>query len=249
MKRTTTTSSAQVTAEHRRLLEHRSKSVNWKFWGPYLAERAWGTVREGYSADGAAWDFLPHDLARSKAYRWNEDGIAGICDQQQNLCFALALWNGADPILKERLFGLGGHEGNHGEDVKELYYYLDATPSHSYLKMLYKYPQMEYPYTQLVQQNRQRGRGEREFEITDTPAFEDGKYFDIFVEYAKADAEDILIQITIHNRGPEPAKLHVLPQLFFRNTWSWTPGAPRPIIRPAGYRTLRAVHQVLGDYW
>src|SRR3982750_2723430 len=178
MNRTTTTSSAQVTAEHKRLLEHREGTANWKRWGPYVAERAWGTVREDYSPDGSAWDFLPHDHARSKAYRWNEDGLAGVCDEQQILCFALGLWNERDPILKERLFGLAGPEGNHGEDVKELYYYLDATPTYSYLKYLYKYPQAEFPYARLVEVNQQRGTFEPEFELLDTGVFNHSRYFD-----------------------------------------------------------------------
>src|SRR5258705_672739 len=190
MKRTTTTSSAKVTPEHKRLLEHRAKLYDWKRWGPYLAERAWGTVREDYSHDGSAWDFLPHDHARSKAYRWNEDGIGGISDREQILCFAVALWNRNDPILKERLFELAGPEGNHGEDVKEIYYYLDSTPTHSYMKFLYKYPQGEYPYQQLIDVNVARDKLEGEFELMDTGIFDENKYFDVFVEYGKADVED-----------------------------------------------------------
>src|SRR3954467_132287 len=221
MKRTTTTSSGQVTAEHKRLLEHRAGAKDWKRWGPYVAERAWGTVREDYSADGSAWAFLPHDAARSKAYRWNEDGLAGICDDRQVLCFALGLWNGRDAILKERLFGLTGPEGNHGEDVKELYYYLDSTPTHSYCKGLYKYPQRAFPYAALVTENRRRGKGEREYELTDAGAFADDRYFDVTVEYAKAAPEDVLVAVTVANRGPQAAPLWVLPTLWFRNTWSW----------------------------
>src|SRR6201993_263051 len=193
----------------------------WYRWGPYLSERQWGTVREDYSANGDAWNYLPHEHSRSRAYRWGEDGIAGFSDREQRLCFALALWNGRDPILKERLFGLTNGEGNHGEDVKELYYYLDATPTHSYLKMLYKYPQGEYPYGLLVEENRRRGIGQPEFELVDTGLFADNRYFDVFVEYAKAAPDDILIRITIANRGPEAARIDVLPTLWFRNTWSW----------------------------
>src|SRR5262249_6017002 len=211
------------TAEHRRMAEDRDRIVRWRQWGPYVSERAWGTVREDYSASGDAWSFFPHDHARSRAYRWNEDGLAGFCNRFQNLCLGLALWNGRDPILKERLFGLSGPEGNHGEDVKEYYFYLDGTPTHSYMRMLYKYPQGEYSYARLLDENRRRGRADREFELID--ALEDdflaGRYFDVFVEYAKGDPEDILCRITAINRGPEPALLHVLPHLWFRNTWSW----------------------------
>ena len=196
------------------------------FWGPYLSERQWGTVREDYSVNGDAWNYFPHDHARSRAYRWGEDGLAGISDEEQRLCFALALWNGKDPILKERLFGLTNAEGNHGEDVKEYYYYLDAAPDHSYLKMLYKYPQAAYPYEQLLHENRSRGLEDNEFELIDTGIFDDNRYWDVFVEYFKAAPDDILVQITIHNRGPEPAGLHLLPQLWFRNTWSWNPSRP-----------------------
>ena len=208
-------------AEAKRLREADERKKDWRGWGPYLSERSWGTVREDYSADGSAWDYFPHDHSRSRAYRWNEDGIAGICDRNQELCFSLALWNGLDPILKERFFGLTGSEGNHGEDVKELYYYLDSTPTHSYMKMLYKYPQGEFPYEQLLEENKKRGRGEMEFELLDTGIFDDDRYFDVFVEYAKAGADDILIRITATNRGPEDAKLTLLPTLWFRNTWSW----------------------------
>ena len=209
------------TAELRRLSETEEGKVNWKEWGPYLAERAWGTVREDYSAQGNAWDFFPHDHARSRVYRWNEDGLGGISDDEQCLCFALALWNGQDAILKERLFGLSGSEGNHGEDVKEYYFYLDSTPTHSYMKMLYKYPQRAFPYANLVETNRQRGKGAPEYELFDTGIFNDNRYFDVFIEYAKANADDILIRITAFNRGPEAAELHLLPTLWFRNTWSW----------------------------
>jgi hypothetical protein len=219
------------TTEHERLAGRHGAVSAWRRWGPYVAERSWGTVREDYSPDGSAWDYFPHDLARSKAYRWGEDGLAGICDRYQILVFALALWNERDPILKERLFGLVPSEGNHGEDVKEYYFYLDSTPTHSYMKWLYKYPQREYPYGGLVEENRRR-RGEgREFELLDTGIFDDDRYFDVFVEYAKASPEDVAIRVTVWNRGPEPAPLHVLPHLWFRNTWAWgaQPG-PEPII-------------------
>src|SRR5882724_7974113 len=190
------------TTEDVRLEDNRTRKEYWKRWGPYLSERQWGTVREDYSPYGNAWEYLPHDHARSRAYRWNEDGIAGICDRHQYICFAVAMWNGQDPILKERLYGLTGNQGNHGEDVKECYYYLDSTPTHSYMKYLYKYPQSAYPYEELVRENANRGRDSREFELTDTSAFHESRYFDVFVEYAKADAEDILIRITAANRGP-----------------------------------------------
>src|SRR5713101_6773133 len=217
-----------MTAEQRRLEETRARTAHWRRWGPYLADRQWGTVREDYSAHGTAWDYFPHDHARSRAYRWGEDGILGISDNHQRLCFALALWNGRDPILKERYFGLTGSEGNHGEDVKEYYFYLDATPSHSYMKGLYKYPQGEYPYARLVEENRSRGKREQEFELLETGAFAEGRYFDITVEYAKAAPEDILVRITVANRGPEAAPVHVLPTLWFRNTWAWDHGSKRP---------------------
>ena len=223
-----------ITREEGRLEASRERIEHWKRWGPYLSERAWGTVREDYSAYGTAWDYLPHDFARSQAYRWNEDGIAGICDRHQKICFALALWNGKDPILKERLFGLTGDEGNHGEDVKECYYYLDNTPTHSYMKYLYKYPQAAFPYSQLVAENRRRGRSQPEYELLDTGIFEDGRYFDVFVEYAKADVEDMLVRITVHNRGPERATIHVLPTVWFRNTWSWGLDNPRPLLKRCG---------------
>src|SRR6201982_2197798 len=193
----------------------------WYLWGPYLSERAWGTVREDYSPHGSAWEYLPHDHARSRAYRWNEDGLAGISDRRQNICFALALWNERDPILKERLFGLTGNQGNHGEDVKEYYFYLDSTPTHSYMKYLYKYPHAEFPYAKLVEENRRRGKNQPEFELLDTGVFNDDRYFDVFVEYAKANTEDILIKLTVANRGPEAANLALLPTGWFRNTWSW----------------------------
>src|SRR5690349_14204731 len=219
------------TAEAIRLQEDATRAKNWKRWGPYLSERQWGTVREDYSPTGTAWDYFPHDHARSRAYRWGEDGIAGISDDQQRLCLSLALWNGKDPILKERLFGLTNSEGNHGEDVKELYYYLDATPTHSYLKMLYKYPQREFPYARLVEENRRRGKDQPEFELLDTGVFDDDRYFDVFVEYAKAGPDDLLMVVTVHNRGPEPASITVLPQLWYRNIWSWQPGGAKPSLR------------------
>ncbi len=198
----------ETTKEHQRLLDYRNRKANWKKWGPYLSERSWGTVREDYSADGAAWDYFPHDHARSRAYRWGEDGIAGISDRFQYLCFALALWNGKDPILKERMFGLTGSEGNHGEDVKEYYFYLDSTPTHSYMKMLYKYPQAEFPYADLVTENRKRGVFDFEYELLDTGVFEDNRYFDVFVEYAKADQDDIFNQD--HSRQPGPGSSQLL---------------------------------------
>jgi hypothetical protein len=210
-----------MNAEQKRLEESNKRTKHWKKWGPYLSERAWGTVREDYSADGAAWDYFPHDHARSRAYRWNEDGIAGISNRQQNVCFSVALWNGRDPILKERLFGLTGSEGNHGEDVKEVYYYLDSTPTHSYMKYLYKYPQTAFPYERLIEENRNRGKLEGEFELADTGVFDEDKYFDVFVEYAKADVDDILIRITVANRADEDAVINVLPTVWFRNDWTW----------------------------
>ncbi len=241
-----------MTAEHRRLEENRTGGADWLAWGPYLSERQWGTVREDYSAGGDAWDYFPHDQARSRAYRWGEDGIAGISDDHQRLCFALALWNGADPILKERMFGLTNSQGNHGEDVKEYWFYLDSTPTHSYMKELYKYPQREFPYNDLVATNGRRGRDEFEYELIDTGIFDEGRYFDVFVEYAKAGPDDILVQITAHNRGPDAATLHLLPTLWFRNTWSWAPGAPVPSLEQAdttdSAATVRAVHPELGEW-
>ncbi|MFQ5611491.1 MAG: glucosidase, partial [Anaerolineae bacterium] len=247
------------TAEHQRLEAHHERKANWKKWGPYLSERAWGTVREDYSPHGTAWEYFPHDHARSRAYRWNEDGLAGLSDRHQYLCFALALWNGRDPILKERLFGLTGNEGNHGEDVKEYYFYLDSTPTHSYMKMLYKYPQAAFPYANLVAENRRRGRREFEYELLDTGVFDDNRYFDVFVEYAKAGQEDILVNITLANRGPEAARCDLLPTLWFRNTWSWgyaagpmgdTPGKPRlrQVGGPAGMAVVEANHPAAGTY-
>src|SRR5712691_8008725 len=221
-------SKASITAEARRLAEDAARKQNWKRWGPYLAERQWAVVREDYSPNGEAWHYFPHDHARSRAYRWGEDGLLGICDRECRLCFSLALWNGRDAILKERLFGLTGPEGNHGEDVKENYYYLDSTPTHSYMKALYKYPQGEYPYARLVEENRSRGRREQEFELLESGAFAEGRYFDVTVEYAKATPEDIVVRITVANRGPEAAPVHVLPTLWFRNTWAWDHGSKRP---------------------
>jgi hypothetical protein len=210
-----------MTVEFERLKQSRNRTANWQRWGPYLAERQWGTVREDYSATGECWTYFPHDHARGRAYRWGEDGLLGICDRECRLCFALALWNGKDPILKERLFGLTGLEGNHGEDVKEIYFYVDSSPTHSYMKAIYKYPQAAFPYEWLVNENRRRGRLDREFEIEDTGIFKDNKYFDVVAEYAKANTDDILIRVTVANRGPEAATLHLLPTLWFRNTWSW----------------------------
>ncbi len=243
----------QLTAEEQRLEESRRRKVYWTRWGPYLSERQWGTVREDYSPYGTAWDSFPHDHARSRAYRWGEDGLGGICDRHGLICFALALWNGRDPILKERIFGLTGSEGNHGEDVKEYYFYLDSTPTHSYMKFLYKYPQAEFPYGQLVEENRRRGRGAPEFELMDTGVFDENRYFDVFVEYAKASAEDILVRITAHNRGPDAAELHLLPTLWFRNTWSWNGTEERPSLvagtAPRGAAAIEAEHPKYGKRW
>ncbi len=238
--------------ERVRLDAEARREHNWKRWGPYLSERQWGTVREDYSADGTCWTYFPHDHARSRAYRWGEDGLLGICDRQCRLCFALALWNGRDPILKERPFGLGGPEGNHGEDVKDYWYYLDGTPTSSYLRALYKYPQAEFPYARLVEENRRRGRLDREFELADTGVFDGGRYFDVTVEYAKAAAEDIAIRITVANRGPDAATLHLLPTLWFRNTWSWgrtgEDFAGRPALRREAAGSVFATHAALGDF-
>src|SRR5712664_829510 len=236
------------TTEQIRLEEAREQKDSWKYWGPYLSERQWGTVREDYSAHGNAWEYFPHDHARSRAYRWGEDGIAGLSDAEQRLCLSLALWNGKDPLLKERLFGLTNGEGNHGEDVKEVYYYLDATPTHSYLKMLYKYPQREFPYARLVEENRQRGKDQPEFELLDTGIFDDDRYFDIFVEYAKAGPDDILMLVTVHNRGPEAATIHLLPQVWFRNAWSWKAGAVKPELTAKNDGAIAAKHPELGGY-
>jgi hypothetical protein len=238
--------------ETARLAEDAARTRNWKRWGPYLAERQWGTVREDYSADGTCWEYFSHDHARSRAYRWGEDGLLGITDRQGRLCFALALWNGRDPILKERLFGLTGPEGNHGEDVKEAYFYLDSTPTHSYLKALYKYPQAEFPYAMLVEENRRRGRRDAEYELVDTGVFEGNRYFDVTVEYAKAAPDDLVIRLTVANRGPQEAPLHALPTLWFRNTWSWGRRGEgywhAPRIRDGGAGTLVADHESLGRF-
>jgi hypothetical protein len=235
--------------EQKRLNDAREAGIPWKKWGPYLSERQWGTVREDYSHDGNAWAYFSHDQARSRAYRWGEDGLGGISDDKQRLCFALALWNEHDPILKERLFGLTNSEGNHGEDVKEYYFYVDSTPTHSYMKYLYKYPQREFPYTDLVHTNARRSRTEFEYELLDTGVFDDNRYFDVFVEYAKADAEDVLVRITVHNRGPEPARLHLLPTLWFRNTWSWGIDDRKPTLREAAEGLIEATHHDLGPCW
>ncbi len=240
-----------ATAEAARLRETRQGKALWKKWGPYLSERQWGTVREDYSQDGCAWNYFSHDQARSRAYRWGEDGLAGISDDEQLLCFALALWNGRDPILKERLFGLTNNEGNHGEDVKEYYFYLDNTPTHSYMKYLYKYPQREYPYLDLIRNNRRRSRRDLEYELLDTGVFEEDRYFDVFVEYAKNTPEDIVIQITVCNRGPETNAIDVLPTLWFRNTWAWSPGVPKPelgdLSSGQGFSVVAASHVQLGQ--
>ncbi|MCW5910375.1 MAG: glucosidase [Cyclobacteriaceae bacterium] len=238
-----------MTAEKQRLIEDRDKVKNWRQWGPYLTERQWGTVREDYSPNGDAWNYITHDMARSKAYRWGEEGIAGISDEKQFLCLALALWNKKDPILKERFFGLTNPEGNHGEDVKEIYYYLDSTPSHSYMRMLYKYPQQEYPYAQLAEESKRRGKHDREFELTDTNIFADNRYFDVAVEYAKADVCDILMQVTVTNRGPETAAIEVLPTLWFRNTWAWGYDDTRPEIYLDDKGIMKASHKQLGSYY
>ena len=237
-----------VTTEERRLQEARDRNIPWKKWGPYLSERQWGTVREDYSRSGNAWEYFPHDQARSRAYRWGEDGLAGISDDRQLLCFAIALWNGKDSIVKERLFGLTNSEGNHGEDVKEYYFYIDSTPTHSYMKYLFKYPQAAYPYSDLVETNRRRTRPEREYELLDTGVFDDGRYFDVSVEYAKNTPEDLLIRLTVHNRGSVPAVLHLLPSLWFRNTWSWSRvSMSKPRLTRLDDRTLGAYHAELGE--
>jgi hypothetical protein len=240
-------------AEAMRLRAAGREKVPWRKWGPYLSERQWGTVREDYSENGDAWSYFSHDQARSRAYRWGEDGIAGISDDHQILCFALALWNGNDPILKERLYGVTNSEGNHGEDVKEYYFYVDSTPTHSYMKYLYKYPQAAFPYAQLWQNNKSRTRDEMEYELLDTGVFDEDRYFDVFVEYAKASTEDVLVRITVVNRGPDSASLHVLPHLWFRNTWSWTPGAKKPALQEsgglAGASTIQVMHDELGERW
>ncbi|MGE5636488.1 MAG: hypothetical protein ACM3UV_06065, partial [Nocardioidaceae bacterium] len=240
------------TPEHRRLEEARTGEVPWKAWGPYLSERQWGTVREDYSANGDAWNYFSHDQARSRAYRWGEDGIAGICDERQRLCLALALWNGSDPILKERMFGLNNAEGNHGEDVKEYWFYLDSTPTHSYMKCQYKYPQREFPYWDLVSTNAGRGKQGMEYELLDTGIFDEDRYFDVIVEYAKDAHDDILMLVTARNRGPHEATLHLLPTLWFRNTWSWGGDVTKPALAAAdgelGIAAARASHPELGEW-
>jgi hypothetical protein len=236
------------TSEQKRLNEAREGHVPWKKWGPYLSERQWGTVREDYSQDGNAWNYFSHDQARSRTYRWGEDGLAGISDDSQRLCFAVALWNERDPILKERIFGLTNSEGNHGEDIKEYYFYIDSTPTHSYMKYLYKYPQREFPYLDLVETNKRRSREEFEYELIDTGIFNEDRYFDVFVEYAKETPEDLLIRITVHNRGPESARLHVLPTLWFRNTWETKEDEEKPLIQERDRGVIRTFHKKLGDY-
>jgi hypothetical protein len=242
-----------LTQEGRRLEESLAREVHWKRWGPYLSDRQWGTVREDYSAGGEAWEYLPHDHARSRAYRWGEDGIAGISDRHQLICFALTLWNGRDPILKERLFGLSGNQGNHAEDVKEYYFYLDNTPTHSYMRFLYKYPQAAFPYSRLVEENRRHSKSEPEFELVETGVFDGDRYFDVFVEYAKATHEDLLVRTTAHNRGPDAAELHLLPTLWFRNTWSWGRDDRKPqLVRvegPEGVVAIEATHHHYGRRW
>jgi hypothetical protein len=244
-----TMSNGFPTQEHRRLEEARSGQQPWRLWGAYLSERQWGTVREDYSPDGTAWDYFPHEQARSRAYRWGEDGLAGFSDRGQRLCLALALWNGRDRILKERLFGLTNSQGNHGEDVKELYYYLDGTPTHSYLKMLYKYPQRAFPYAELVAENGRRSGLDPEFELLDTGVFDDDRYWDVFVEYAKGAPRDLLMCVTAVNRGPDPAELHILPQIWFRNTWSWGYPSPVPELKAIDGNSLLARHPGLGEYF
>lgn len=236
-------------AEQKRLNDAREKGIPWKKWGPYLSERQWGTVREDYSEDGDAWGYFTHDQSRSRAYRWGEDGMGGICDDRQLLCLALSLWNERDPILKERLFGLTNSEANHGEDVKEYYFYIDSTPTHSYMKYLYKYPQREFPYRDLVETNRGRSREEFEYELLDTGVFDEDRYFDVFVEYVKRGPEDVLVRITVHNRGPEAARLRLLPTFWFRNTWSWGEDERKPSLREVARGAIQAIHHELGEYW
>ena len=246
-KKRTPLSYVEVT-EQKRLNDARELGVPWKKWGPYLSERQWGTVREDYSHDGNAWDYFSHDQARSRAYRWGEDGMAGYSDDKQLLCFCVALWNGRDPILKERMFGLTNSESNHGEDVKEYYFYIDSTPTHSYMKYLYKYPQGEYPYRDLVETNRRRSREEFEYELLDTGIFDEDRYFDVFVEYAKADPEDTLVRISVHNRGPEDAQIHILPTLWFRNIWTWEHDQPKAALGQVDGNKIHASHHLLGEY-
>ena len=227
----------------------RMVNPEWEKWGPYLTDRQWGTVREDYSAHGGAWEFISHEMARSKAYRWGDEGIGGICDDNQLLCFALAFWNKKDPILKERYFGLTGNEGNHGEDVKEYYYYLDNTPNHSYMKMLYKYPQQEFPYQQIIQENRKRTLADPEYELIDTGIFNEDNYFDVFIEYAKNNEEDILICITAHNHGKQDAALNIVPTIWFRNTWAWGYNSYKPKLSLSGETRIKAEHAELGNYF
>src|SRR5271157_874053 len=246
-----TMSNLNEVAEQKRLNTAREQGVQWKKWGPYLSERQWGTVREDYSQDGNAWDYFSHDQARSRAYHWGEDGLAGISDDRQLLCFSVALWNGRDPILKERMFGLTNSESNHGEDVKEYYFYLDSTPTHSYMKYLYKYPQAEFPYANLIETSKRRNRLDMEYELLDTGIFNGDRYFDVFVEYAKVSPEDFLILISVSNRGPESATLSVLPTLWFRNTWTWWEGTPKPSLKQVtasgGASGVVAAHEQLGE--
>jgi hypothetical protein len=253
MAKAPTTVEPRRTAEALRLNEAREQGVQWRQWGPYLSERQWGTVREDYSNDGNAWDYFSHDQARSRAYHWGEDGIAGVSDDHQRLCFALALWNGKDPIIKERMFGLTNSEANHGEDVKEYYYYLDSTPTHSYMKYLYKYPHNAYPYFDLINNNRHRGRTDPEYELIDTGIFNEDRYFDVFVEYAKAAPTDLLIEISVCNRGPDEHVIHVLPTLWFRNIWAWWPEELKPSLRDAskgdGAGVIAATAAILGNYF
>ena len=244
----------KLKAEEKRLEEARKHEKDWKLWGSYLSERAWGTVREDYSADGSAWTYFPFEQARIKTFRWNEDGLAGICDRKQHLCFAVSLWNGSDKFLKERLFGLGGNEGNHGEDVKEYYFYLDNTPTHSYMKYLYKYPQTEFPYEKLHAENAKRDKTDSEYELLDTGVFDDDRYFDVFIEYAKAGEADICIKITAINRGDSVAPLHILPTVWFRNRWSWDEKSVKPKMERAeiGAKNMSLIHleeEENGEYW
>src|SRR3954462_3383898 len=239
---------AMTSAEQLRLTDADTTGIPWRRWGPYLSERQWGSVREDYSPGGDAWNYLTHDQARSRAYRWGEDGIAGVCDDKQRLCLALALWHGADPILKERMFGLSNGEGNHGEDVKEYWFYVDATPTHSYLKCVYKYPQRAFPYADLVAPNARRGKQDMEYELLDTGVFAEDRYFDVVIEYAKAAHDDICMLVTAHNRGPGTATLHLLPTLWFRNTWSWGDEVARPVLSAVDESTARVADAELGEW-
>jgi hypothetical protein len=237
-----------MNAEQLRLIAAARREKYWRRWGPYLAERAWGTVREDYSAGGNAWEYFPFEHSHLRAYRWGEDGIAGICDNHQRLCFSVALWNERDPILKERLFGLSGNQGNHGEDVKECYYYLDSTPTHTYMKCLYKYPQAEFPYARLLEENQRRTHNDPEFELIDTGIFAEDRYFDVFVEYAKAEVNDILVRISVTNRGPDAAPLHILPHVWFRNQWSWGGTEEKPLLSQASGSKIEIDEPELGGY-